>query len=214
MDGAQRQDRIRRYLVTVDGEIERIARIVRRMRDFYRPARTGFYPTRIVPVLESVLELTAKRLQHNDITVERLFSSDLPTIQSNDDQMKQVFLNLVLNAADAMPTGGKLGVTANWAPIQPEGLHLPGPALMIRFSDTGTGIAPEALKHIFEPVVPTKDQGTGLGLYISYGIIQGLHGYIDVTSTIGQGTTFTIWLPADSSREDDGNGRTCEDHNC
>ncbi len=200
MDGAQRQDRMRRYLGTVDSEIERIAVIVRRMRDFYRPARAGLHPTEIVPVLESVLDLTAKRLQHDDIALERVFSRDLPTIQSNADQLKQVFLNLVLNAADAMPTGGKLRVVVSWAPIRPEGIHLPGPALMIEFSDTGIGITPESLKHIFEPFVTTKDQGTGLGLYISYGIIQSLHGYIDVNSTVGQGTTFSIWLPADQPK--------------
>jgi len=186
----RRQESIERYLGIVESEIERIATIVQRMRDFYRPARAGRHPTDLHAVLESVLALAGKRLQHGNVTVEREWAGELPAVQANPDHLKQVFLNLTLNAIDAMPAGGTLRVRTTLDQKQDPD------AVRIEFSDTGEGMAPEALSRLFEPFFTTKEHGSGLGLSISYGIIEAHNGQIVVASEEGEGTTFTILLPA------------------
>ena len=196
-DSDQRPEKVDRYLSTVGDEIDRIAAIVHRMRDFYRPAREELQPIYPHAVLESVLELTSKQLQHSNVTVERAWADYLPEIQANPDHLKQVFLNLVLNGIDAMMAGGTLYISTAVDQIQlgndPKSLS----AVRIEFSDTGEGIPPEVLPHIFEPFFTTKERGSGLGLSISYGIIQAHNGQITVESHIGLGTTFTILLPVE-----------------
>ncbi len=199
VDGEQRPEALQRYLTTAGAEIERISDIVRRMRDFYRPARKGWQATDLHAVLDSVLALTNKQLQHSDVAVERDWTDALPTIQANPDHLKQVFLNLVLNAIDAMPAGGRLRVSTAHDHVQTEGAQPPQPAVRIEFSDTGQGISPGALSRIFEPFFTTKERGTGLGLSISYGIIQAHHGDITATSQRHRGTTFTILLPVEQT---------------
>jgi two-component system NtrC family sensor kinase len=189
------QDKLERYLDVAGNEIERIAAIVRRMRDFYRPAREGMSFTDLHAVLESVLELTNKQLQHSDVVVERTWAEELPKVWGNSDHLKQVFLNLVLNAIDAMPTGGTLRVSTAQAQMQSNDSQPPQPAVHVKFSDTGEGMPPETQSRVFEPFFTTKEGGTGLGLSISYGIIQAHNGEITVTSQVGEGTTFTILLP-------------------
>jgi signal transduction histidine kinase len=103
------------------------------------------------------------------------------------DRMQQVCLNLVLNAIEAMPRGGHLRVSTS-ATSQPQGVR-------IRFIDTGVGIAPDALPRIFEPFHSTRHEGLGLGLYISKKVIDEHEGQIEVKSQVGEGTTFTVWLP-------------------
>jgi PAS domain S-box-containing protein len=195
MDSSQRRDKVDRYLEVAAGEVERISAIVRRMRDYYRPTHERLQPTDLLAVLDSVLELSGKELQHHHVMVERLGSSDLPMVQANPDHLKQVFLNLVLNAVDSMPTGGTLRVFASQDQIRPEGALRPQPAVRIEISDTGHGMPPETLARLFEPFFTTKEQGAGLGLSISYSIIEAHNGQITVTSEVGSGTTFCIFLP-------------------
>jgi two-component system NtrC family sensor kinase len=189
LEGDQRPEKLERYLAVAGSEIERISDIVRRMRDFYRPAREGMQPTDLHVVLESVLALTNKQLQHSDVLVERRLQRgdvELPHVQANPDHLKQVFLNLVLNAIDAMPEGGTLCVRTA---LDEAGF------LCIEFSDTGEGMSPETQSRLFEPFFTTKEYGSGLGLSISYGIIEAHHGQITVMSEVGVGTTFVILLP-------------------
>jgi two-component system NtrC family sensor kinase len=181
----------------VGDEIERIATIVRRMRDFYRPAREGLQPTHLDAVLESVLELTSKQLQHSQVTVERMWADYIPEIQTNPDHLKQVFLNLILNAVDAMPTGGTLYISTDLDQVQGGDDQQSAPAVRIEFSDTGEGMPPEVVSRLFEPFFTTKESGTGLGLSVSYGIIQAHNGQITVESHPGMGTIFTILLPVE-----------------
>ncbi len=202
LDSDRRRERMKRYLDTVGSEIERISEIVRRMRDFYRPAREGLQLTHLHAVLESVLELTNKQLQHSNVTVERAWAEHLPEIQANPDHLKQVFLNLVLNGIDAMPEGGTLHIRTALDQIEADDDQLPRPAVRIEFNDTGEGIPPEVLPHLFEPFFTTKKSGTGLGLSISYGIIQSHNGRITVESHVGLGTTFTILLPVEQALGD------------
>ncbi|MCD6345590.1 MAG: GAF domain-containing protein, partial [Anaerolineae bacterium] len=181
-------EKLDRYLSIIGDETERVSNIVRRVSGFYRPAREELRLTDLHTVLESTLQLVGKQLQHADITVEREWTEELPLIPANPDQLKQVCLNLVLNALDAMPEGGTLRVrTALEAPD----------FLRIEFSDTGVGMSPETQSRLFEPFFTTKEQGSGLGLSISYGIIKAHNGEITVTSEEGRGTTFTILLPVE-----------------
>jgi two-component system NtrC family sensor kinase len=194
MAGQQRRDKLSRYLTIVESEIERIAAIVQRMRDFYRPARRALEPTDLHGVLASVLELSSKQLQHGGVTVERHWVADLPQVQANPDHLRQIFLNLVINALDAMPEGGTLRIATSLDEMHGEGDHLQQ-AVQVVFSDTGGGMSQEAQARLFEPFFTTKPHGTGLGLSIIYQIIQAHSGQIEVESQEGVGTTFTILLP-------------------
>ncbi len=180
-----RPEKIERYLDIAEDEIERIANIVRRVREFYRPSGQERAPTDIHQTLESVLELSGKELQHSYVNVERIWDPAIPQIVANPDYLKQVFLNLVLNAIDAMPNGGNLTIRT----------VLDHESIRIEFTDTGIGMSPEIQARLFEPFFTTKAHGSGLGLSISYGIIQEHNGQILVQSEVGQGTTFTIVLP-------------------
>ncbi len=206
MESGPRPEKMARYLGMAETEIERLANIVRRLRDFYRPTRQERQLTDVRVVLEGVLELTGKQLQHSHITVERedLAGVGLPLIWAKPDHLKQVFLNLVLNAIDAMSApaagearGGTLCVRMALDTLPRDGP--PRPAVRIEFSDTGEGIPPEIMSHLFEPFITTKPDGTGLGLSISYGIIEAHNGQITATSQVGEGTTFTILLPVEES---------------
>jgi signal transduction histidine kinase len=203
LESRLRREKLARYLNMAEKEIERIANIVRRLRDFYRPSRQGTQPTDLHAVLESVLALTGNQLQNNNVVVKREWADGLPLIQANPDQFKHVFLNLALNAADAMAEhGGTLRVRTALDQLPSQRGQGLLPAVRIEFSDTGSGIPPEMLPHIFEPFVttqpdkptPTPDK-TALGLSISYAIVQAHGGQITVTSEVGVGTTVTILLP-------------------
>jgi PAS domain S-box-containing protein len=174
-------------------EVQRIANIVQRLRDFYRPARTGWHTVDVLSTIDTVLALSARQLQHSRITLEQVRpAAPSLLITTNADQLKQIILNLVLNAIDAMPGGGRLRVTTALESTT-------GPArVRIDFADSGQGIAPEDLTRIFEPFFTTKETGSGLGLSISYELIKALGGDISVTSEIGAGSTFALHLPVDA----------------
>ncbi len=195
-------DKVRRYLSITHREIDRIAVIVHRMRDFYHPSHEGMQPTDVHVVLDAILELTGKQLQHSRIVVERDWG-DVPLIQANPDYLRQVFLNLVLNAVDAMAPGesdakpgGVLRVRTMPDWMKKYG-DQPAPAVRIEFTDTGAGMPPEALAHLFDPFFTTKRGGGGLGLSISYGIVEAHGGQITAASRPGEGTTFTVMLPVE-----------------
>ncbi|MEJ5311884.1 MAG: GAF domain-containing protein [Anaerolineae bacterium] len=185
LESPARPDKIVRYLDIAEGEIERIATIVRRVREFYRPSGRERAPTDIHQTLESVLALSGKELQHSFVEVERIWDPAIPLIVVNQDHLRQVFLNLVINAIDAMPKGGTLTIRT----------ILDHKNVIIEFADTGIGMSPEVQARLFEPFFTTKAHGSGLGLSISYGIIQEHNGQILVQSEVGKGTTFTIVLP-------------------
>ncbi|GAB4194194.1 MAG: GAF domain-containing sensor histidine kinase [Roseiflexaceae bacterium] len=175
----------RPFLDIAQGELGRIARIITRMRDFYRPAHGELEPTDVNALLSETVELVQTHLRHGHVQVELELDSTLPSLIAHGDQIRQVFLNLMLNACDAMPDGGTLRVrTAN-----------NGADAVVRIADTGVGIAPEHRVHLFEPFYTTKPHGTGLGLTISAHIITQHGGRITVDSEVGAGTTFEINLP-------------------
>ncbi|HLB49843.1 MAG TPA: GAF domain-containing protein, partial [Anaerolineales bacterium] len=195
LESQQRRDKMERYLGIAGTEIERISTIVRNMREFYRPARADLQLTDLHAILRSVLELSSKQLQHSSITFKRMWADDLPKIEANPDHLKQVFLNLVLNAVDSMPEGGTLSISTSRDEIRPGNGHPAQPAVKVQLSDTGKGMPPEVMSRLFEPFVTTKEHGSGLGLSISYRIIQSHNGQFSVASQEGKGSTFSILLP-------------------
>ena len=153
-----------RYLTMAQAEVQRLIEIVQRMLDFYRPSRGGVVPTHVNGVLENVLALAQKRLQHGDIRVHTYLKADLPLVPMVSDQISQVVLNIVINAVDAMPSGGDLWLET--------GLSKDGEWVLVSFRDTGPGMSADQMANLFEPFYTTKSDGTGLGLAISYGIIE------------------------------------------
>jgi signal transduction histidine kinase len=127
---------------------------------------------------------------------------DLPAILANPDHLKQVFLNLVLNSIDALPDGGNLHISTSLDQIQGHADQKPRPAVCITFRDDGLGMTTETMTHLFEPFFTTKSTGSGLGLSVSYGIIEAHEGKISVTSELGEGSTFVIWLPLEAATVD------------
>lgn len=181
----------RAFLGIAQQELGRIARIITRMRDFYRPTRSELASTNVNSLLRETLELVQTHLRHGHIHPAATYASDLPPTVAHADQLRQVFLNIILNACDAMPRGGELRVITQLLQTRPE-----APATIgIYISDTGVGIPPEHRPHLFEPFYTTKPQGTGLGLAISAHIITQHGGRISLDSEVGHGTTFTILLP-------------------
>ena len=177
-----------RYLQVAHEELRRTADIVAQLRDLHRPSKPeDKEPTHVNALLEQVLDLSRKQCESQGIEVLRAMA-DLPALPLAADQIKQVLLNLLLNAIEAMPQGGRLQVSTTYT-SQPAGAR-------IAFTDSGVGIAPDVLLHVFEPFYSTRPEGLGLGLFISRNIVKQHGGQIEVDSRVGEGATFTVWLPA------------------
>jgi two-component system NtrC family sensor kinase len=194
-----------RHLKVISGQIDRIARIVRGMLDFARPREPVLAPTDLAEVLGNVLELLEERFSDHGIRVRTAGAEPLPTVLADGDQLQEVFLNLALNAADAMPDGGTLTIDVSTGKMRaaPPGGEPGGdvlrPYVSVAFADTGCGIAEENRGRIFDPFFTTKEvgQGTGLGLSVAYSIVQEHGGWIDVESEVGRGTRITVTLRED-----------------
>jgi two-component system NtrC family sensor kinase len=179
-----------RYLTMATGEISRLATFVQRMLDFSRPAKGNRALIAPRALIDDVLALTGKRLSQARVRVQINWDERLPRVNGAGNQLKQVFLNLVLNAIEAMPQGGTLTLAGRV--VEEDGRWV-----ALSFADSGVGIAPDDLKNIFEPFYTTKPDGTGLGLAVSHNIILGHHGHFTVESAVGKGTTVTVWLGAE-----------------
>jgi two-component system NtrC family sensor kinase len=175
----------REYLDLANRELNRLMSTVQRMLDFYRPGAVDPQRVDLVALLRHVISLLSPQLQARDIRVSTGFSSKLPTIFAVNNQLEQVFLNLFLNAYDAMQSGGELRVTAR--PVKD--------MVEILIQDTGPGVPEEIRGRIFEPFVSTKQGGTGLGLSVSYGIVSAHGGSLDLISDRGTGACFRVILP-------------------
>jgi PAS domain S-box-containing protein len=177
----------------INNHIRRITEIVRQMSAFSRPGAADIRPHQINEILRSSLDLMRfdKRMK-SSIEIVTELDPDIPKTLIDEGQIAQVFINIILNALDAMPEGGTLTVRSRRG-LDPDGRDF----LSISFSDTGVGIGEGDFARIFDPFYTTKEagKGTGLGLSVSYNIVKRFRGDIRVESTPGKGTTFTITLP-------------------
>ncbi len=195
-------DNSRRLLTTLEYSAERGAALVRQILGFARGVGGEPQLVQIRHLLRDVDKFVAGTFPDN-ISLESDLPLDLWTIMANPTQINQVLLNLCVNARDAMPQGGTLRLRAEncrlaeAAAMAIEG-GKPGAFLMIEVADTGTGIAPEVMERMWEPFVTTKvtGKGTGLGLSTVRGIIKNHHGFIELRTEVGKGTSFRVYLPA------------------
>ncbi len=182
-------DERREFAQAIASQAERINRIIRDLLEYSRPSPYQGQAIEVNQAIEAVLGMffTSKRLAHSHLAINRDLARELPLVRIDRDQLQQVVLNMVMNAAQAMEEGGSLTLITR----RQDGW------VRIDFADTGPGISPGHLALIFDPFFTTKPpgQGTGLGLSICDRIINAAGGRIEVRSQLGKGTTFTVWLP-------------------
>jgi len=179
-DGASRQ-----AVQVLDKEIDRLDAVVKRFLDFTRPMDIRLEPTQLAQLLKEVLEVAQPQLHKSNIQLAQLLPIDVPEVYVDRALLKQAVLNLVLNAAEAMPSGGQLRLV----------LSRRGEMAEITVGDTGKGIPLENRQRIFQLFFTTRPGGSGIGLASTFRIVQLLNGSIDFTSEVGRGTTFRIELP-------------------
>jgi PAS domain S-box-containing protein len=165
----------------------RVGAIVRDLKSFSRADDEATGPTELGPVIDYVARMAEAEIKHRARLVVDL--GDVPPVEGSDTRLSQVFLNLLVNAAQAIPPGA---ASENTISVSARAAN---DRVVVTVSDTGQGIAPQLLERIFDPFVSTKAQGTGLGLAICHGIVTRLGGAIDVESAPGRGTTFRVTLP-------------------
>jgi signal transduction histidine kinase/CheY-like chemotaxis protein len=173
------------YFSLARAELDRLALTVKRMLDFYRPGPASREKINLTEILDHVLHLMSKQLSERSVMVDFEIPDNLPLILAVGSQVQQVFINLVLNASDAMPEGGQLQISAR--PVRG--------GVEILFQDSGQGIPPEKQANIFEPFFSTKEGGTGLGLTVSYNIITAHGGTLELLGDRGPGACFRVFLP-------------------
>jgi len=168
-------------------ETQRCAGIVKDLLEFSRESQPEKEVTVLRGILDDVVTFFHKQPDFSNIVIRKNYEADLSQIVVDPNQIRQVFMNLVINAGHAMPQGGELDISIYRT--------ADGKFVCTSLKDTGEGISEENLARIFDPFFTTKSQGTGLGLSISYGIIENNGGRIEVRSKVGEGTTFTVMLP-------------------
>jgi PAS domain S-box-containing protein len=197
-----RTDHERRLLALIETSAQRGADIVRQLLTFSRGSGGERISVQLQPLLHEMAGIMRETFPR-EIVIRESASAGLPFVLGDPTQLHQVIMNLCVNARDAMASGGVLSIGAklvelNAADVKAHPPAKPGPHVALCVSDTGEGIAPANLDRIFDPFFTTKapNKGTGLGLSTVIGIIRSHHGFIAVTSALGQGTSFTIYLPA------------------
>ena len=157
--------------------------------NFARKTGTHLAEVKINPAMEAVISVVRNQLELDNILIRTHFDTALPEIAGDAEKLKQVFMNMLINARQAIRKNGMISITTG---VDPD-----GQSVIISFKDDGPGITPDILDKIFNPFFTTKPtgQGTGLGLSVSYGIIEDHQGDIQVTSEVGRGAEFRIRLP-------------------
>jgi signal transduction histidine kinase len=186
LDAAQRED-----FEVISAEIRHIDAIVQNFLEFSRPPKLRMQPVNPSSVVDSALRLLEHRLKAYGVTASVDRPVPLPRVRADAEQLKEVLVNLVVNACEAMAPGGRISIEERWSP---HAAH--GQAAVIRVRDDGPGIPSHLLEKVFQPFFSTKDQGTGLGLSIAQRIIGEHGGRLEVESIEGRGAVFTITLPA------------------
>ncbi len=180
-------DGIAEEMGIIEKELMRCRDILTGMLSFVRPPEKERIIMDVNVMLREIIQLTKHQTRSRKISVSESLDPSLPLIPAVPGQLKQVFLNLIINAIQAMPGGGQLEIATSFASEAKK--------VYVKISDTGSGIPKSDINRIFEPFYTNKKEGTGLGLSISYGVVKGLGGDIEVESEEGKGTTFIISLP-------------------
>jgi PAS domain S-box-containing protein len=177
------------YFHTILAELDRIEFIVNELVMLAKPQLTNVKPSKLPPLLHQVIALVQTEAVINNVQIVTEFESPLPMIPCDENQIKQVFINLVKNSIEAMPGGGQITVQ----------LKQQRDAVLIRIIDQGHGISEERIQKLGEPFYSTKEKGTGLGLMTSYKIVQNHHGNMQIQSQKDVGTTVEVCLPVRES---------------
>lgn len=185
----------KRYAEQISQAVQSMDRLLANLLVYTRPARMARGWHLAEPLINDSMKLAAHAITKVPVKVRVDIDQDIPSLWCHDGQLKQVIVNLVVNAVQAMPNGGRLTISLQKEPPQTLGVA----AVRLAVSDTGLGIDPEYRSRMFDPFFTTKDEGTGLGLAIVYSIVEAHQGRIDVESTIKQGSTFAIILPHPST---------------
>ena len=200
--GSQLKEENRQCLQEITNATERAANLTRQLLAFGRKQNFQFQPLNLSQAIGNFTRML-KRVIGEQVVLQCNFAENLPSVSADVGMLEQVLINLIVNARDAMPAGGSITVTTEAVCIDAAYLNVhpeaqPGNFVCFTVSDTGTGIYPEYLPRIFEPFFTTKEagKGTGLGLATVYGIVRQHQGWIDVSSQLGCGTAFKIFLPA------------------
>ncbi|HEY7180681.1 MAG TPA: ATP-binding protein, partial [Blastocatellia bacterium] len=183
----------RQLLEKIHRQTSRASSIVNNLLNFSRVTEARYAPVDLNRVIDDTIQLLEAQLRNTEIEVVRSYADELPPAFGDGPKLQQVLMNLILNARDAMPQGGRLEISTEAGED----------SVVIEVRDNGLGIAPEHLAKIYDPFFTTKQigKGTGLGLAVSYGIISDHGGHIDVESNLGEGTRFQITLPLAGARQ-------------
>jgi two-component system sensor histidine kinase HydH len=179
------------FLDIIRKETARLNGLVTQFLEFARPRPPQMIPTDAAALTDSVLNLVRQVAAQNDVILRREFDGELPAVKCDPEQMKQVLLNLVLNAIQAIPASGEVSVAA----------EIKESILLLRVKDTGPGIPAERVDEVFDPFFTTKQNGTGLGLPIAYQIVEQHGGELAIESNTPRGCSFVIRLPLDGKTE-------------
>jgi signal transduction histidine kinase len=179
------------HLQTLEQGIKRLDERIQALIQYVQTDPVSFGQVRIAGVVSSMLDIVQAEADRAGVAIERGCGDDRLAVNGDATQLREAFLNLARNAIQAMPNGGRLSISCAAAPDD---------RIVVRVSDTGVGIAPENLARVFDLYFTTKEKGTGIGLTEVYRTISIHNGSIDVESTVGRGTTFTVTLPELQSR--------------
>jgi signal transduction histidine kinase len=186
-------------------QVNRLDRIIKDLLSYAKPKPPRFVPSDIKDIIEKGLFFVYPEAKKQNVVIDNQVTEHLPKIMIDPDQMQQVFLNIIINAIQAMPNGGMLTISASKKDYQEVKDEIDRQVqsdeiVAVRFEDTGKGIPHDDLRHIFEPFFTKKAKGTGLGLSISQKIVHEHGGEVTVKSEVGKGTIFTVYLPVKSSQ--------------
>jgi len=193
------ETRKQRYSKEIVEQAERAARIIRKVRGFARPGETRMESVDINGTLIRTLSLLKDQVHLKNIRINEDLDLSLPGIKADKDQLEQIFLNIILNAVEAMSNGGELMLKTK---LRGQGTKVSTKRVELTISDTGCGVSKENLGKIFDPFFSTKHNSTGLGLSITHSLLNRHHGTIAVESEVSKGTTFVITFPLSSEEKE------------
>jgi signal transduction histidine kinase len=174
-------------------EVDRICGLINDLLSFARPSKPNVALENVNDVVDNIVRILETQAKEKGTAIMREFNDSLPKVWIDREQMKQVFMNLILNAIQAMKEGGSISIATR--AISRIGTEPSGEFVQVEVRDTGIGIPEENLQHIFDPFFTSKDEGSGLGLAVSHQIVQEHGGFVTVESTVGKGTSFFVHVP-------------------